>query len=515
LEESQIFLTERTAELTARLQAGLDERKSRPAGPPTDQQRQQNAEADRFLETVREAMPFLVKGKGAFESAGKALAADQKPGVSEMPGVYFEQAAERQLEAIVALRNARERFLELRGLIELAYSREEQIQGLLPAPKPKDAKGASVNKEKAKPESPEIPQDESLRAAQQLQQENLDRSQRIAKLIDEGLAALPKPAAGADNSTAKPPPADPAAQQAAAERQRLELAKPLLEQARQEMTAAVDSLAQAVAEDAAREPPAKSDTKTPDTTDKPPDQPADKAAAKTGETPFDKSREHVSRALEHLQALRRLFFSIVEHLRETAQRQAQLNDETEQATALKKDEDIAKTVGPLSLRQQQLRAITQRIADALNDQAKQRPDQAAGQQGADPKQLEQYQKTAQQLAEAAKLVADGGTEMQKAGDRLSAEKPDLGAARKSQDEALQKLVEALALLNPPQPEQQNQQDQDQQGEGQQGQQQQQQQQTQGADPSRALQAVRDREAQRRRDRENRQRLTQESVEKDW
>jgi len=40
-------------------------------------------------------------------------------------------------------------------------------------------------------------------------------------------------------------------------------------------------------------------------------------------------------------------------------------------------------------------------------------------------------------------------------------------------------------------------------------------QTQGTDPSRALQAVRDREAQRRRDRENRQRLTQEPVEKDW
>jgi hypothetical protein len=282
------------------------------------------------------------------------------------------------------------------------------------------------------------------------------------------------------------------------------------------MTAAVDSLAKADAAEAPGEPSAKSDAKTPGTADKPPDQPADKAAAKPGDTALDASRQHVSRALEHLQALRRLFFSIVEHLRETAQRQAQLNDETEQATALKKDEDIAKTVGPLALRQQQLRAITQQIADALNDQAKQGPEQSAGQQGADPKQLEQYQKIAQQLAEAAKLVADGGTEMQTAGERLSAEKPDMGAARKNQDEALQKLVEALTLLNPPQPEQQNQQDQDQQGEGQQGQQQQQQQQqTQGADPSRALQAVRDREAQRRRDRETRQRLTQEPVEKDW
>lgn len=526
LEESQLSITDRTTELTARLQAGLDERKSRPAGPPTDeQQQQQNAEAERFLAMVREAMPFLTKGKEAFQSAGKALAAvpepdataGQKPGLPEKPGFSFEQAAQRQLEGMVALRDARERFLDLRGLIELAYSREQQIQGLLPAPASKDAKDANENNEKTKQEPPEMPRDASIQAAQQLQQENLDRSQRIARLIDEGLAALPKGAAGADNTAAKPKPADPAAQQAAAERQQLELAKPLLDQARQEMTAARDSLTKAAAEEVAAKPAAKSDAQTPAKPDKPPDQPADKVESTPSDAALDASREHVARALEHLQALRRLFFSIVEHLRETAQRQGQLNDETEQATALKKDEEIAKTAGPLALRQQQLRAITKEIADALNEQAKQRPDQAPGQPAADPKQLEQFQNIAQQLAEAAKLVADGGTEMQKAGEGLSAEKPDFGPARKSQDEALQKLVEALALLNPPQPEQQNQQDQDQQGEDQQGdkQQQQQEQQTQGADPSRALQAVRDREAQRRRDRENRQRLTQDPVEKDW
>ncbi len=525
LEESQLSITERTAELTARLQAGLDERKSRPAGPATaEQQQQQNAEADRFLEMVREAMPYLTKGKAAFESAGQALAVDQKPGTaadqkpdfSDKPGFSFEQAAQRQLEGIMALRDARERFLDLRGLIELAYSRQQQIQGRLPAPASQDAKDAKDNEEKPKPESPEMPRDASIQAAQQLQQENLDRSQRIAKLIDEGLAALPKPAVGDNDSAAKPQPADPAAQQAAAERQQLELAKPLLDQARQEMTAAADSLSKAAGEDAVAEPAAKSDTKPPAKPDKPPDLPADKVTSKPSDAALDASRQHVARAIEYLQALRRLFFSIIEHLRETAQRQAQLNDETEQATALKKDEDIAKAAGPLALRQQQLRAITKEIADALNEQAKQRPDQAPGQPTADPKQLEQFQKIVRQLAQAAKLVGDGGSEMQKAGEGLSAAKPDFGPARKSQDEALQKLVEALALLNPPQPDQQNQQDQDQQGEGQQEQKQEQQnQQAQGTDPSRALQAVRDREAQRRRDRENRQRLTQEPVERDW
>jgi len=31
---------------------------------------------------VREAMPYLTKGKAAFESAGQALAVDQKPGTA-------------------------------------------------------------------------------------------------------------------------------------------------------------------------------------------------------------------------------------------------------------------------------------------------------------------------------------------------------------------------------------------------------------------------------------------------
>ncbi len=548
LQESQSSLTERTNELTARLQAGLDERKSRPAGPPTDEQQQQHAQTERLLTMVREAMPFLTAGQAAFEAAGETLASDPKPGLADPPGLVFEQAAQRQREGIVALRDARERFLDLRGLIELAYARQQQIQELLPAPIPPDAQDAKDDTEKPKAEPPPASHAANISAAQQLQQDNLDRSQRIARLIDEGLAALPKPAAAPDDAKTKPKPADPAKQQAAAERQQLELAQPLLDAARREMNAAADSLAKSSAAEAAPQSPAQSETEKPDPADKPPQPPAketpaketaakepaakeppakeppgreppqpaaEKAAKEPRKTPLDESREHVSRALEQLQSLRRLFFSIIEHLRETAQRQAQLNDETEQAAALKKDDEIAKAAGPLALRQQQLRALAKEIAEALDGLAQQRPDQAAGQPPTDPQQLEQFQKAAQQLAEAAKLVADGGAAMQEAGKQLGAEKAAFGTARKSQDEALQKLVEALALLHPPQPEQQDQPDQQQENQGQEEQQPQQDEQTQGTDPARALQAVRDREAQRRRDRENRQRLTQDSVEKDW
>jgi hypothetical protein len=470
------------------------------------------------------------------EAANQKPGFSNKPGFSPEPGVSYEQAAQRQLEAIVALRHARERFLDLRGLIEMAYSRQRQVQALLPPAAVKDAKddaetpafpksGASPRQDEDQ-QPPQVPAVESLQAAHQLQQENLDRSQRIGRLIDEGLAALPKPAAGPENPTAKPKPNDPAAQQTA-QRQQLDLAKQLLGQARQEMTAAAESLSKAGATDAKPATAADGEAKQSDLAGKPQDQPPDDAAAKPDDAAMTATRGHVSQALEHLQALRRLFFSIVEHLRETAQRQAQLNDETEQVAALKDDakddaagrlfqETRASKVGPLALRQQQLRGIAKEIADALSEQAQQQPVGAASQQGADPQQQEQLQKATQQLAEAARLVADGGTEMQQAGDGLSAEKPDLGAARKHQDEALKKLVEALALLNPPHQDQQDQQDQqnqDQQGQGHQAGQQPQDQ--QGADPSRALQAVRDREAQRRHDRENRQRLAQEPVEKDW
>jgi hypothetical protein len=266
-------------------------------------------------------------------------------------------------------------------------------------------------------------------------------------------------------------------------------------------------------------PPASGPSQAPG--DPPPDEPAspagppaDGAGDGTRTTPLDSAREHVAGAVENLQALRRLFFSIVEHLRETAQRQAQLNDETQQVATLQQDQELPTRVGPLALRQQQLQAITQEIARALQAQAQQTPD-AAAPSGADPKQLEQQQQITQQLQQAARLVADGGTAMQQAGQSLSPDKTDLPAARQSQDEALQKLVEALTLLQPPQGDQQEQQDQSRQGEGQPQPQEAQPQPGQGADPSRALQAVRDREAQRRRDRESRQRMMPEPVDKDW
>ncbi len=495
LEESQLSVTERTSELAARLQAALEQQAPKTAGPPSPQQQQENAQAHQFLAMVRDAMPLLNQGKEAFESAGQTLATDQ-----------FNQAGQQQIEGIAALRDARERFLELRGLIELAYSREVQVQGVLPAPQ-RDPDAPSPDQEDGQPgDAPKevvTPEQRiaALQIAHALQTENIERGRRIATLIEAGLAELPEePDEKAPTSDASQE--DPAAQQAAAQRQQLELATEFLKLAQEEMTAASESLAKSTAEPKPEDPDAEAS------------EPAD---ATIGETAPGTSREHVCLAVDHLQSLRRLFFSIVEHLQETAQRQAQLNDETEQAAAIEEDDEIAKAVGPLTVRQQELRTITGEIAKALDEQAQQQPAGSMPEQNVDPQQLAQMQQMQERYAQAAKLVEQGGMQMETADENLAFVKPIVGQARKHQDQALEKLAEALALLQPPQQDQQNQQDQQQQDQQQQqGEDEQEQQESEmGTDPARLLQAIRDREAERRREKERRGRMEREPVEKDW
>ncbi len=587
LEEEQLSLTQRTSELAAQLQAGLDQKASQPAGPPTPDQQEKNGQAERFLAMVRDAMPHLNKGKEAFDSAGQALASDQ-----------LDEAVERQFQAIAALRNARERFLELRGLIELTYSHEVQIQGLLaglqqsvradetgpadsgqekaalkepatiqtpaptenradtkptgsaekPAPTEKPAQEASpaempstaqapAGNEQSTSAAAAAPQQARTAAAatepatnpapgepaaatdwavpmeQQLailgiagagQTDNIDRGQRIADLIERGLRELP--GAPAEASAQAPSQQDPAARQAAAQRQQLEMASQLVRPALDEMRAASDVLAKSIGQSDSE--------KKPDETTRP--------VGKVDREVVSTCLEHVSQAVDHLQALRRLFFSIVEHLRETAQRQAQLNDETEQVAAVLDDGAAAKKAGPLSARQQELRKTAGEIANALDDQAKQSSAGAPAGEKSDPQQLAELQHARELLAKAAKLVGDGGTAMESAEKNLSLEKPVVDEARKNQDQALGKLVEALELLQPPQPDEQNQQGEHKPNEDQQQQDQQQgndehqpEKSEMGTDPARLLQAIRDREAQRSRERERRARLEQEPVEKDW
>ncbi|HVX11230.1 MAG TPA: VWA domain-containing protein [Pirellulales bacterium] len=549
LEEDQVSLCERTDELTTRLKAATEQPQSpasankqgaQPANSTADEETTESAASDRFLEMVRDALPFLEQGQAAFQTASQSLSADR-----------LDDAADSQLKGITALRAARERFLDLRGLVELAYARQTDIQRLLPGSDENDAQEREPESEQNTPTADSSPSQENsertatrgtedaraeetalrMQLAAQLQSENIGRGERLEKLIETEAAALP-PAAEGDPKPNASQPADPAAQKAKAQREQLQLAGTLLQLARDEM-----SQAQTVMAQAAKSEPTHDSDPQPDA--------------------VNDARKHADGAAEHLQALRRLFFSIAEHLRETAQRQAELNDETEQAAALAEPDDAAKKAEPLTHRQRELESTSRRIAEALREQAHSPPTHDE-QQAADPKQLEQLKAIAEQYAKAGKLVAEGEEEMAHAAEQLSdvspageadasvainatsgdspskgdqtEETPDdrstsrrslpFDAARKHQNTALQKLLEALALLQPPQPEQQQgQQDQKPQdqnsGEPDAGKQDKPDDRAGGPDPARLLQAVRDREAQRRRDRERRGRFEHEPVDKDW
>ncbi|MEE8143351.1 MAG: hypothetical protein V3T77_09650, partial [Planctomycetota bacterium] len=353
-----------------------------------------------------------------------------------------------------ALLAARERFLDLKGLIETLYADERRIQG-----------GLNAYKEELDLEL--------LPALRDGQDKNIERSERLREQLARGLVELPE-APSEDAATGSSNAAGPGQDEAAIQRQRLELAEILREQATAAMADAQGWLQ-------AEEPP-------------------------MGD--LEAAMHVVERSVHHLQALRRLFFSIVELLRETAERQAELNDQTEDVVALhaSNPDEAQENLGPLLPRQEELASIAGEISQALEDQSRQDAAAVAGQHGQAPGGTEEAKETTEKLARAAELVHAAEGEMQGALSSLTAEVIEFDQARTQQDTALQQLLEALQLLVPPQNQQQQQPQQ---------QQQQQQQPQPRQDSAQMLQAVRDREAKRRRDKRKRQQHRMLPVEKDW
>ena len=364
----------------------------------------------------------------------------------------LEPAQEQLRRGITALIEARERFLGLRGLIETTYADERALEQVLV--------GATPEARKL------MEQAGALAKAREVQEHNAGRGVRLEKLLEaEGrkLDAPPDPATAA--------PLDDAAR--TKERERLRLAGELLGNARREMDAATKGLGKSA--DAARAP--------------------------------------VGRAVAALDALRRLFFTLVEQLKDTAQRQQELADATQDALAIPTG-DLAPGLGPLAPRQDALARTADAIAGALDQQAR----AAGGVQAEEPDAAE----TSRKLLQAGEQVAIATGAMEQAVKGMNAAPPTLAPVRAEQDRALESLGRALALLAPPQqppPDGDQQQDQQQPQEGggesePQGAQEQAQSEQQ-TDPQQLLQGVRDREAQRRREQAQRRRAGYESVEQDW
>ncbi len=364
----------------------------------------------------------------------------------------------KQNQALEALRRAIEQFAGIKDLIELAYAAQQGIVALLTpdddSPTAALATGARVA------------------AVSGLAGENARRLERLRVLIEEEAAAI-----GTEAQEAQ----DEQAQEAAQERYRV--AETLRTQAAAELETLAGEVDR-IAND------------------------GDPTAARTasGET------------LAALEDLRRLFFSIVEHLRDLHAQQSRSHDQTatlQFESSADLGEGLAAELGLAADRQARHGPVADTLAAALVAQA-----DAAGSQNASPDGAADAQARQQALATAAEEVRKAGGRMHSASaalaaavGRAAAMSPELEPALEDQLAAIEHLENALQALTPPD---QNQQDGDSQ---QQAQQQQSSPPTEDEQMSRRqalkrLQAIRDREAQRQRRRQSEQ-VRPEPVEKDW
>ena len=501
LVESQTSLSERVQELHQGLSAGLT---GEAEGTSAAALRQQQ-----LIENLRLAVPWLGT---AGEKFSQALAKLEHP--------QFEEAFGLQNEGITALAAAREIFLDLRQLVELVYQDQLRIQrhldpstaesttlAALHRPGGNSAIDRSSRKRKYLRQIAEY-----FPLVSEFQQKNLERTEQLAKLIQLALKELKmvqqqleaqsaqQPQPGSQPGRSLPQQNQPAqapeqAEQMAAQEERLQEAEKLRKQALTEFSYNQKILTGLM--------------------------------TKTGKNALSTAvlkplRFSVKDSIKTIEKIRRLFFSLVEHLRETTEKQVELGDETQNAVTLAKtatDAETAARMGPLSSRQATLSTAAGAIAEALAKESQQLAQQPMPSQGSsgDPGQM------VEKYLQAGQLVGEATVKMYGVASMMAEEKIPLEEIGPQQNAASEDLIRALALLQPPQQESQ----QDQQQERKKSQEQEQQKanepQQQDADQrsdgnmNQMLQGVRDREAQRRQDQQERQKQSAgyQPVEKDW
>ena len=368
-------------------------------------------------------------------------------------------ALPEQRRALAALAETIELFADVKNMIELAYGTQQGIVALLT---PDDEADAGESMTAAERES----------VVSDLVGDNQRRIERLKTLLEDEAA------------TASAAAAEPEEQVRQANEQRYALAEDL----RARVADGLVSLAASVEAGAA-----------------------------------DDARANANEVLVYLEELRRLFFSIVEHLEALLADQGETHDrsatlQVESSAAL--GEEFAPAVGAVAERQarhaqmgDQLAAALARQADAAsaagpadaNAQVPGSTEPAAGERLATAS--DEVRKAGGRMLSAATMLADGA-------ERATTMSPDLEPALTDQLAAMEHLENALEVLVPPQQREREQGEDEQQGDGQQ-------QQPQASEDEqmsqrqalKRLQAIRDREAERQR-----QRAAQagpEPVEKDW
>lgn len=466
-----------------------------PAAPGTDPDAEKAQQAAGLLERVKEAEPLI--GEAVTATADARTQLDEQK---------VREALEPEYKAVAKLAAARESFLDLQRLIDLLHTDEKRIESVV---SPQAVRSESGPAEAAAPNAEYAPMAAELQSTNAARIPNVERA--LKDEIAKAEAAAQQKAAQAQQqqqpggAQATPAPA-PQGPDPEAEKQRLELAQTYLTAAR----GAVDEATRTL-DDLASRASAQADA-LPDTL--------------PGAPPLDAwqpSQAAVKEAVARIEDLRRLFFSVIDHLKELAQRQLELGDQTEEVAATAQaapNEDHTAKAGPLSAKQQSLSTTAAPIADALREQASQPiPPEAADKVPAD---------LPQKMTEAATHVDNARAAMDVASGHLDINPPAFADTRASQNTAIQELATAIQLLTPPEQQQQQQdkqKDQQQKEEQKQDQQQQRQAGQKGqkdeqaekekTDPAQLLQGIRDREAERRANRDKAEKHGYDPVEKDW
>ncbi len=374
----------------------------------------------------------------------------------------LDPAMTHEGEAMRNLLRAIEYFSELRNLIELTYAEQQGVVAML------DPETAA-----AIPELAKMPTEERASESLKATERNVDRLLRMTALIQEELAKAEAEAKQAGQEA----PESLAQTYEAAEKFRASAAEKL---AQAQSTLESIAAGQKLAADAV--------------------------------SPLELSRG----AQKDLEELRRIFYSIIEHLKELHRDQSETYDQTGTAQAAE-DEERASAVPRLSQSQTKHAALTEALAQALEAQA-----DAAG-ASEDPKaaaEAEKFAGAAAELRSALEPLRSAATSLAQAAEDITNMSVDLSPALEDQPVGIEHIAAAIALLEPPQEQEQEQDEQDQEEnqdeqEQQEQQEQEQQQEVSKQQAERRLQEIRDREAERQRDREKAQAVPGGGVDKDW
>lgn len=448
LADRQSDIASRSMELKHRISAGLAQQEK-----ITPEEREPSAENEAKMENqlavFKQALPLLETGISEMGMSKNAL-----------EGQDFFTAIGHEQKAVKALSSALEQFSDLKTLIDLTHQEQDRLVALLSDDK--------KNKET-------LSESDQKQIVLKSGRRNQRRLERMADLIQE---AVSKQQHGSDSPSGQTTPAPPSQEdeeRTAQEMKRYDLAEQYRSKALGSLNAAI-------------------------------------TLAKGDENGIFRIKKSSNQTLQNVHELQKLFFTLIEHLKQLIRDQGETLDQTASVAREvgNSDKALSQALSPFVPLQEQHAAIAEEIAKTLKQQAEEKTAQAN----------ENPEQTGPDFAEASKEVFAANEKMSDARSSMLIEKPEMKDILDQQKTAVEHLLKALQLLNPqqnPNPDQNQQNNEQNQGDDAQEAQQKDENQNQKLSRSQAerrLQAIRERESQRRQ-KKNRQMMANEAVEKDW